>query len=96
MAYTALLDACVLYPPTLRDLLLRLGERRLHRPLWSVEILEEVLPDAEVVGYQSLVEASGQGVGLRITARMLSSAKNAGVRVESAVPATTVWRRVSS
>ncbi len=43
MAYTALLDACVLYPPTLRDLLLRLGERRLYRPLWSAEILEEMV-----------------------------------------------------
>lgn len=83
MAYTALLDACVLYPPTLRDLLLRLGERQLYRPLWSGEILEEMVrsilrdrpdltaerlartvdlmreffPDAEVVGYESLVEA---------------------------------------
>lgn len=43
MAYTALLDACVLYPPTLRDILLRLGERRLYRPLWSGEILEEMV-----------------------------------------------------
>lgn len=39
--YTALLDACVLVPITLADTLLRLAERDLYRPLWSVRILGE-------------------------------------------------------
>ena len=35
---TALLDANVLYPAGLRDLLLRLADRYLHAPLWSADI----------------------------------------------------------
>ena len=39
----AVLDACVLVPPTLCDLLLRLAEEpALYRPRWSEEILDEV------------------------------------------------------
>lgn len=36
------LDACVLYPVTLRDLLLRAAEAELFRPAWSADILAEV------------------------------------------------------
>lgn len=36
------LDACVLYPPTLRDTLLLLAEAGLLQPCWSEAILEEV------------------------------------------------------
>ncbi len=38
---TALLDANVLYPAGLRDLLLRLADRYLYAPLWSAGIHEE-------------------------------------------------------
>ena len=38
---TALLDANVLYPAGLRDLLLRLADRYLFAPLWSVDIHAE-------------------------------------------------------
>lgn len=41
--YEALLDACVLLPPTLCDLYLRLAEQpRLYLPRWSRQILDEV------------------------------------------------------
>lgn len=41
--YTALLDACVLYPMPLCDTLLRLAEEpAFYRPLWSEQILREV------------------------------------------------------
>ncbi len=43
MAYTALLDANVLHPMVLCDLLIRLAQRGLYRALWSREILEEVV-----------------------------------------------------
>lgn len=41
MAYCALLDANVLHPIMLCDLLLRLAERGFFRPLWSRQILDE-------------------------------------------------------
>lgn len=43
MAYSALLDANVLHPMSLCDLLLRLAEHGFYRPLWSSQILEETL-----------------------------------------------------
>lgn len=42
MPFRVLLDACVLVPYHLSDLLLRLGEAELFDPLWSADILEEV------------------------------------------------------
>jgi predicted nucleic acid-binding protein len=52
---TALLDANVLHPMVLCDLLIRLAQRGLYRALWSREILEEVVtsiakrrPDLEI------------------------------------------------
>jgi len=39
--YTALLDANVLVPYTLTDILLRLAEAGFFRPLWSTEVLAE-------------------------------------------------------
>lgn len=42
MPFPVLLDACVLVPYSLCDLLLRLAEANLYRPLWSEQILDEV------------------------------------------------------
>lgn len=39
--FPALLDACVLYPFTLRDTLLRCAEGDLYQPYWSEEVLDE-------------------------------------------------------
>ncbi|MGZ4523824.1 MAG: PIN domain-containing protein [Mycobacteriaceae bacterium] len=41
MPYTALLDANVLVPYTLTDILLRLSEAGFFRPLWTTEVLAE-------------------------------------------------------
>lgn len=40
--FSALLDACVLYPVGPRDLLLSVAERGVYAPYWSKEILEEM------------------------------------------------------
>jgi predicted nucleic acid-binding protein len=42
VAFSAVLDANVLYPFSLRDSLLRLAELELYTPLWSARILEEM------------------------------------------------------
>ncbi|MGC9272177.1 PIN domain-containing protein [Acidiphilium sp.] len=41
MAFTALFDACVLFPAPLRDLLMTLAETNLFRARWSAEINAE-------------------------------------------------------
>jgi hypothetical protein len=43
VAYVALLDASVLHPWVVCDILLRLAERGLYRPAWSAEILGELV-----------------------------------------------------
>jgi hypothetical protein len=43
MAFTALLDACVLYPPSIRDLLLSLAVTDLFRARWTLRIQDEWL-----------------------------------------------------
>lgn len=82
MAFPAILDACVLVPYDIADLLLRLAHEKTYRPLWSSDILKETertlvtklgMPpekvhrrlqrmrqhflDAEVEGYEDLIEA---------------------------------------
>ena len=41
MPFTAVYDACVLYPASLRDLLIRLAQTGLFRARWTNEILDE-------------------------------------------------------
>ena len=41
MAFTAIYDACILYPVALRDLFVRLGQRDLFRAKWTERILDE-------------------------------------------------------
>lgn len=67
MRYTAVLDANVLVPNALADLLLRLAERGFYRPLWSNEILAEVLrtvvkvhPDIEPARIENRLRQMGE------------------------------------
>ncbi len=50
MAFPALLDACVLIPIRLTDLLLRLAEADTYRLLWSHDVLDEVERNLPKVG----------------------------------------------
>lgn len=47
--YSAFLDACVLVPIALADTLLRLAEAGLFRPLWSDQVLDEVVEAIEMI-----------------------------------------------
>jgi predicted nucleic acid-binding protein len=46
--FRVVLDACVLVPAALRDTLLRLAEKQLFLPLWSDEIIGEMVRTIEV------------------------------------------------
>lgn len=65
MIFSAVLDANVLYPFSLRDTLLRLAELELYRPLWSGRILEEMR--------QALLE---HGVGTESAQRLVETMRD--------------------
>ena len=65
-----LLDACVLYPTVMREVLLGVAKRGLYTPLWSARILEEwaratrkIGPEAEAIarGEIALISQQFQG-----------------------------------
>lgn len=55
--FPALLDACVFYPFTLRDTLLRCAERDLYQPYWSDQILDEATRNLVKDGLMSQAQA---------------------------------------
>jgi predicted nucleic acid-binding protein len=72
VSFFAVLDACVLYPYSLRDTLLRFAEHEFYVPLWSDRILEEmernivkdgVAPD-RAARMRSLMEAAFEGASV--------------------------------
>ncbi|MFJ8914564.1 PIN domain-containing protein [Amycolatopsis sp. NPDC102389] len=65
MPFPAFLDACVLIPIRLTDLLLRLAEAGTYRVLWSDEVLDEV--ERNLVGHFGLepLQAKRRLTGMR-------------------------------
>ncbi|MEL6204713.1 MAG: PIN domain-containing protein [Pseudomonadota bacterium] len=66
-AHRAVLDACVLYPTVMREVLLAVAARGLFQPLWSARLLEEwaraaarrgALDEAQARGEIALVRAA--------------------------------------
>ncbi|WP_417278435.1 RSP_2648 family PIN domain-containing protein [Celeribacter sp.] len=55
-----LLDACVLYPTVMREVLLGAAKRGLYTPLWSARILEEWARAARKLGPQGEAQARGE------------------------------------
>lgn len=62
----ALLDANVLYPTVLREILIGAAKAGLYRPLWSDRILEEWARATLKLGPGAEVIARGEIVGLRV------------------------------
>lgn len=56
MAFTAVYDACVLYPVSLRDVFIRLGQTGLFRARWTERILDEFV-DALLARHPDLRES---------------------------------------
>jgi predicted nucleic acid-binding protein len=71
VSFSVVLDTCVLYPAHLRDTLLRLAERGLFRPLWSADILDELV--------RNLMEA---GIGEESVSRLIGEMSGAFVDAE--------------
>lgn len=61
----ALLDACVLYPTVLREILIGVAQAGLYRPLWSARILEEWARAAARLGPAGEAIARGEIATLR-------------------------------
>ncbi|MFY0690897.1 MAG: PIN domain-containing protein [Paracoccaceae bacterium] len=60
-----LLDACVLYPTVLREILMGVAARGLYTPLWSERILEEWARAARKLGPTGEVQARSEIAMLR-------------------------------
>ncbi|SMX34468.1 RSP_2648 family PIN domain-containing protein [Actibacterium lipolyticum] len=60
-----LLDACVLYPTVLREILLGVAAKGLFTPLWSERILEEWARAARKIGPTGEAQARGEIALLR-------------------------------
>ncbi|MEP5761426.1 MAG: PIN domain-containing protein [Litoreibacter sp.] len=60
-----LLDACVLYPTVMREVLLGVAARGLFEPLWSDRILEEWARAARKIGPMGETQARGEIALLR-------------------------------
>lgn len=71
MAFSAVLDACVLVPSTLRDVLLEIAVRQVYRPLWSEKIEEEVERTVlRLHAWRSRDEEESRGYVKRLRRRM--------------------------
>lgn len=55
-----LLDACVLYPTVMREVLLGVARQGLYTPLWSERILEEWARAARKLGPEGEAQARGE------------------------------------
>jgi predicted nucleic acid-binding protein len=75
----AVLDACVLYPPVLREIFLGLAEVGLFTPLWSDRILEEWLRATAKLG---LTQATATEIAL-IKARFPRAMLHAAPHLEA-------------
>ena len=61
----AVLDACVIFPTVLREILIGVAARGLYEPLWSDRILREWVLALRKFGPEAQAEAEAQSVRLR-------------------------------
>ncbi|GAA3575765.1 PIN domain-containing protein [Kribbella ginsengisoli] len=80
--FAALLDTCVLWPSKQRDFLLSLAVFNLYRPLWSSEILDELLSTetAKLTRRYGLPRAEAELRAARLVERMRARFDDAEVQ----------------
>ena len=59
------LDACVIFPTVLRDILIAAAAKRLYEPLWSERILREWVLATAKLGPVAQMQADGEAIVLR-------------------------------
>lgn len=82
----ALLDACVLYPTVLREILIAVACRRLYTPLWSERILEEWARATIKLGSGADLIARGEGAALRVAFPQAAVAPREGLAARLWLP----------
>lgn len=60
----ATLDACVLYPPVMREMLLGAADARLFQPVWSARIVEEWLRATRKLGPVAETQARAEAAAM--------------------------------
>ncbi len=87
----ALLDACVIYPTVLREVLVGCAALGLYEALWSERILEEWARATIKLGPEAEVHARGEVAVLKANFPKASIQPRAGDMARS--PARTTWPR---
>lgn len=82
----AVLDACVLFPPVLRELLLGMAEAGLFEPKWSERILEEWARATVKLGPGAEAQARGTAVLMRAAFPRAMQAAAPGVEARLVLP----------
>lgn len=82
----AVLDACVLFPPVLRDLLLGMAEAGLFEPKWSERILEEWARATVKLGPGAEAQARGTATVMRAVFPRAMQAAAPGVEARLVLP----------
>ena len=80
------LDACVLYPPVLREILLGVAQAGLMQPVWSARILEEWARASRKLGPQAEVMARGAAAALVAAFPRAMAAAAPGLEVRLHLP----------
>ncbi len=81
-----MLDACVLYPTVLREILLQVAGRGMFTPLWSARILEEWARAARKIGPTGEAQARSEIALLRARWPKAEVAERAGLEARLWLP----------
>ncbi len=82
----AVLDACVLFPPVLRDLLLGMAEAGLYEPRWSERILEEWARATVKLGPGAEAQSRGTAAVMRAVFPRAMQAAAPGIEARLVLP----------